>query len=220
MFPLNIPTTERIRCGYILTVTQLSDRLGRWRRGWLQGTFRLSGIVSWRQSDAPELLIIQFHGVTSLLDLPVGHTSALRDVRKKYLDFRPSNVPAPASRIPGEKPSHPRHTVRGALVLCPSPPQYGNIAPRPPRLLVQRRHPPSSRVRHIIPPIPECYASWFYGTSWLSSVLLTHIIPVRRPGGMLFLRHNTMLGVGFGAPYALDPVLTVSKDELLRCVSS
>jgi len=56
--------------------------------------------VSRRQSDAPELLIVQFQGVASLLDLPVGHTPALRDVRKEYLDVAPSQVPAPASRMP------------------------------------------------------------------------------------------------------------------------
>ena len=50
-------------------------------------------------------------------------------------------------------------------------PQHGDVPPRPPRLRVQWRHAPASRLRHIIPSLLASYASWSHGDYGLSSRL-------------------------------------------------
>ncbi len=85
------------------------------------------------------------------LDLPIGHSRALRRFSQKGLDFGPAQVPAPAARMLGKKPADPGYIVRDGFLLCPGFPQYGDVSLRPARLGIQRRHAPTSRLRHIIP---------------------------------------------------------------------
>jgi hypothetical protein len=82
---------------------------------------------------------------------------------------------------------------RDGFLLRPRLPKHRNVSLGPPRLRVQRRHPRSSRLRHIIPPPLACYASKSHRKYGLSSGFLTNIIPRRGADGMLSLRHNTML---------------------------
>jgi len=65
----------------------------------------LHRIGSCPQRDAPELLVVQFQGVARLLDLPIGHSWALRRFSQECLDFGPAQVPAPAARMPCEEPA-------------------------------------------------------------------------------------------------------------------
>lgn len=79
---------------------------------------------------------------------------------------------------------------RDAFLLRPRLPKHRNVSLGPPRLQVQRRHPRSRRLRHIIPHPLACYASRPHRKYGLSGGFLTNIIPRRGADGMLFLKHN------------------------------
>ena len=71
---------------------------------------RVAG-VAWGEGDAPELLIVEFEGVSGLLNLPIADSRMCGDFRKEYLDFDSPQFMLGSSRELREEPLHPADAV-------------------------------------------------------------------------------------------------------------
>ena len=115
--------------------------------------------VAWGKCDASELLVVEFEGVSSLLDLPIADPRMRGDFREEPLDFGATQIMFGPARVFREEPLDPADAEGDVFFLSPGRSENGQISFRPLGCRVFRSGHARGVLTHSKTPLIPCYAS-------------------------------------------------------------